>query len=145
MANVVTIDYLYGAPGDGTRQHVVSLSGVLDTAHEAGVVKINVSDFTNDNHTNDPATQVAIDKIEWSIFGGAIDFVQLHFDEATDDLIITMTGTGEIDYTSIGGSQDPRSTTPVGDIKLTTGSDTAIAAGTLEAHYSVTIWFRTKH
>ena len=145
MANVVTIDYVYGDEGDETRRHVVNLTGILDTAHEAAVQKINVSAFTNNAHTTTTATQVAIDKIEWSIFGGAIDFVQLHFDATTDDMIITMTGTGEIDYSDIGGFQDPRSTGATGDIMLTTGSDTAIAAGTLEAHYNITIWFRTKH
>ena len=137
MANTVSTQFIYGAGGDETRRHVINLQGNLDTTHESAVVKIDISTFTNDNHTITTAVSVVIEKIEWSIQG--IERVSLLFDATTDDEIITMAGSGEIDYSDVGGFADPRSTGFTGDVVLTTG-DTAPPDGS----YDITIWFRTK-
>jgi len=136
MADVVSTQFIYGAGGDGTRRHVINLQGDLDTAHESAVIKINVSTFTNDNHTNVTAVSVVIDKIEWNIQG--LNWVKLLFDATTDDEIITMSGGGEIDYSDVGGFADPKTTGTTGDVVLSTGE------GQVDGTYDVTIWFRTK-
>lgn len=136
MANTVSTQFIYGAGGDGTRRHVINLQGDLDTTQESAVVKIDVSTFTNDNHTIATAVSVVIDKIEWNIQG--LNRVSLFFDATTDDEIITMSWAGEIDYSDVGGFADPRSTGFTGDVVLTTGE------GVPDGTYDITIWFRTK-
>jgi hypothetical protein len=134
MANVVDVKTLF----NGRRTKVFHLVGMLDTAQESDVAKIDISAFT------DPlgrvATYTAIDKIEFAVNNG---YVLLEWDHTTDDEIATLTGQGCIDWTPMGGNVDPRTAGATGDIVLTTLSTGTIGA-TNALTYDITIYVRMK-
>jgi len=72
----------------------------------------------------------------WSIQG--FTSVQLLWDAATDDEMITMSGDGSANFEGVGGKHDPKSTTPVGDVLVTT---LGAAAG---ASYDIRLVFKKK-
>lgn len=69
------------------------------------------------------ADMFSLMEITWCVQG--FEYVQLLWDAATDDEIITMSGDGSANFRGVGGKHDPQSTTPVGDVLLTSqGADT---------------------
>jgi len=116
-------------------RYVVKLTNISDGTGESGVVKVDVSALTNASGA--AATMAHVWRIEYNIQG--FTSVRLHWDAATDDEIAVLpTGSGVIDFTPEGGMADPQSTTPVGDIKLTTANTTSGNT------YDITLWVRLK-
>ena len=109
-----------------------------DGTGESAVVKFNVSDFTNPllGVGTATATYTVIDRIEYSVWG--FNYVVLEWDAATNDEIAVLKGQGVIDWAPEGGNVDPQSTTPVGDIVLTTDG------GADGSGYDITIWIKPK-
>lgn len=97
------------------RIRVVRLQNRSDGTGESGVVKIDVSTLTT--LAGATCTYITILRIDYSISGMT---VRLDWDAATDDEVVTLAGSGALDWSSEGGITDPRSGTPVGDVKLTT-------------------------
>jgi len=116
-------------------RYVVKLTNISDGTGESGIVKVDVSALTNASGA--AATMAHVWRIEYNIQG--FTSVRLHWDAATDDEIAVLpTGSGVLDFSPEGGMTDPQSTTPVGDIKLTT-------AGTTSGNtYDITLWTRLK-
>ena len=114
-------------------RYCMKFTNISDGTGESSVVKVDVSTLVNGR--GDAGTQCVIKRIEYNIQG--FTSVRLHWDAATDDEIaILPTGSGVLDFTPEGGLKDPQSTTPVGDIKLTT-------AGTTSGNtYDISVWFR---
>lgn len=137
MANVVDVKTLF----NGRRTKAFHLYGVLDTANESDVIKVDISTFTDPN--GQVATYTAIDRIEYAIGGAAV--VTLEWDHTTDDEIAVLSGQGVIDWTLMGGNIDPRTAGGTGDIVLTTvGTATATPSGTNLITYDISIYLRMK-
>ena len=116
-------------------RYVVKLTNISDGTGESGVVKVDVSALLNASGA--AATMAHVWRIEYNIQG--FTSVRLHWDAATDDEIAVLpTGSGVLDFSPEGGMTDPQSTTPVGDIKLTTANTTSGNT------YDITLWVRLK-
>ena len=116
-------------------RYVVKLTNISDGTGESGVVKVDVSALTSASGA--AATMAHVWRIEYNIQG--FTSVRLHWDAATDDEIAVLpTGSGVLDFSPEGGMTDPQSTTPVGDIKLTTANTTSGNT------YDITLWVRLK-
>ena len=127
MADTVDSKVIRNANG----RYCVKLTNISDGTGESGVVKVDVSTLTN--AAGAAATKFHPRRIEYNIQG--FTSVRLHWDAATDDEIAVLpSGSGVLDYTPEGGLVDPRSTTPVGDVKLTTANTTAGNT------YDITLW-----
>lgn len=117
----------------GDKRYVVRLTNLSDGTGETAVVKVDISGITRPNGV--PVTKTVVEKIEYDISGMT---VRLYWDAATDDEIAVLSGAGFLDWTEAGGLVDPQSTTPVGDILLTTNAHTSGDT------YTITLYLRLK-
>jgi hypothetical protein len=116
-------------------RYVAHWTNICDGTGESGVIKVDVSALNNASGA--AATYTAVKRIEYNIQG--FTSVRLHWDAATDDeLAVLPAGSGVLDWTPEGGNVDPLSTTPVGDIKLTTAGNTSGST------YDITIFLTLK-
>jgi hypothetical protein len=119
----------------GTRKLVKRYTNVSDGTGESAVNKLDISTLTSFNGI--APTSVKIMKIFWSIQG--FTSVRLFWDHTTDDEITVLgAGVGDVDYSSVGGLMDPKSTGGTGDVLLTTAG---LVAGNT---YDITIVFELK-
>jgi hypothetical protein len=91
MANAVTTQVLQ----DGSRNAVVKLTGVLDTANESYVVKINPANFAG------IPIGFSIHHIDYSI-SDPLE-IQLFWDATTPAIIQPLAGRGKLSFSSFGG------------------------------------------
>lgn len=103
----------------GNKSAQFAFTNLSDGTGESAVQKIDISTLPGS------PTAIVINKAWFAINGMA---VQVLFDHATDDLILTLAGTGYYDFTQIGGLKDPSAGTSTGDLLFTTqghsGTDT---------------------
>lgn len=128
MADTVDTKIVYSG-----RYHVVHLQNRSDGTGESGVTKVDISTLTT--RAGAVCTYTTIDRIEYDCGGMS---VRLDWDHTTDDEITTLSGGGALDWSSVGGLTDPRSSGGTGDILLTTNGH---ASGD---SYDISIWLRAK-
>ena len=116
---------------DGKKLAVIQCTGVFatTTGEETDAVKVDVSTLTP------VPTTVKIQRI-W--YNNTVPGTFLEFDGATDGLAVVFDDSGEgyLDYRAFGGLQD-NSTTPTGDITLTTLGTAAAGNG---YNFVIEIW-----
>jgi hypothetical protein len=119
-----------------------TLQAIGDT-DQTGVKILDLSAKTFPTNRQAGESGVAADhsftlmEAKWSVQG--FEYVQLKWDAATDDEIITMSGDGSADFWVKGGRKDPKSTTPVGDVLLDSQG-----AGTDSSYFIQLIWKKHK-
>ena len=97
-------------------EYTVHLTGInSDATGETDVVKIDKSALLN-KVGNEPLS-INIMSARWNIQG--FTYVLIEWDAATDDTAMVLSGNGYDNFEAAGGLRDPRSTTTVGDILLT--------------------------
>lgn len=104
----------------GTRRLVINVTGIFSVADETDTVIIDRSTLVGPDGVNIPG-RIRIDEITWAV-GIGFDYVQLSFDDATDESIDYYQGQGYMDYRPYGGKSmtgDPTTATE-GDVQLTT-------------------------
>lgn len=116
---------------NGPRNTIICASNVLST-DETDQVIVDITTLRDAN--NNIAEYATIEKIEYSITG--LDHIELKWDHATDDRIVALKGSGQIDYRSFGGRADPQSSATGGNILLST---VGASAG---AGYTLKLWIR---
>jgi hypothetical protein len=122
---------------NGSKLYAIRLTNVSDSTGESAVVKVDVSALSAGPDRVNAPTKVKVREILYNIQG--FSSVRLLWDATTDDEIAVLpAGNGYLDYTSVGGLVDPRSTGAVGDILLTTAG---AAAG---ATYDITLILEKK-
>lgn len=117
MADAVDTKVIRNANG----RYTVLLQNASDGTGETNVVKVDVSTLLNAMRAT--CTYTVVERIDYDVWG--FNYVQLKWDAATDDEIATLSGSGSLDFTYEGGAKDPQSTTPVGDILLSTSGTTS--------------------
>jgi hypothetical protein len=133
MADAVTATYLFS----GRNRKILHLTSISDGTGESAVVKADISALTYGAGNRLVPTYTSVQMIEYNIQG--MSSVRLHWDHDTNDVIAVLPeGSGCIDWWSMGGKADPRSTGGTGDIILTTNGH--VSGGT----YDITIWFKPK-
>lgn len=130
MADIVDVKQI----SHGPRRYATRLTNQSDGTGEAGVVKIDISAFTDSNGKT--CTYTAVDRIEYSVSG--FNYVVLAWDHTADDEIAVLSGSGVIDVSIDGPLVDPQSAGGTGDIILTT--DGAVDG----CAYDITIYWRPK-
>jgi hypothetical protein len=126
-----TVDIKYTSKG---RYHQVRLQNRSDGTGESGVTKIDISTLLTPAGAT--CTWIVVDRIESTINGMT---VRLDWDHTTDDELATLApGGAPLDWSSVGGNPDPKSSGGTGDVLLTTIGH---AAGST---YDITITFRCK-
>lgn len=137
MATTFQNDTLY----EGNNIIVVHIQAYGDTDQSAAkVIDLGTTTFPDNRqagHTGVAGTDsFSLMEASWSVQG--FEYVQLLWDAATDDEIITMSGDGSANFRGVGGKHDPISSTPVGDVVVTTKG-----AGT-DSSYDITLVFKKK-
>lgn len=103
----------------GNKSAQFAFTNLSDGTGESVVQKIDISTLPGS------PTAIVINKAWFAVNGMA---VQVIFDHATDDLVLTLAGTGYYDFAQIGGLKDPSAGTSTGDLLFTTqghsGTDT---------------------
>lgn len=84
----------------------------VDTGEATPVQKIDISGLQG------APTTVRIMKIDYSVSNGMS--VGILFDHTTDDLVLNLTGSGNMDFRNTNGLPDPASTGGTGDIMFST-------------------------
>lgn len=130
MADTVDVKQISSGP----RRYATRLTNQCDGTGEAGVIKIDISTFTDSN--GKVCTYTAIDRIEYAVAG--FNYVVLAWDHTTDDEIAVLSGNGVIDASMDGSLIDPKTVGGTGDILLTTDG---AADG---CSYDITIYWRPK-
>lgn len=100
----------------GGKHHIVRLQNISDGTGESGVVKVDLSALVKSDGT--APTKSRVKEIFWN--SGGFTSIRLYWDHTTDDEIAALSGSGYLDFHSIGGLLDPASTGGTGDILLTT-------------------------
>lgn len=118
------------------RRYVTHHTNVSDNTGESAVTKVDISGLTIFPSATVP-TYTIVDRIEYNIQG--FTSVRLFWDHTTDDEIAVLpTGSGVLDWSTVGGKVDPRTSGDTGDIKLTTAGS---ASGNT---YDITLYLRLK-
>jgi len=112
MADAVTSQTLF----DGSKNTIRKFTNVSDGTGESDVQKVDISGLTG------APSAVRILQAWWVCSG--MD-VRLIFDHTTDDIILTLSGDGYMDFREIGGIPDPASSGGTGDILFTTFGHTS--------------------
>lgn len=131
MADAVDTKVIYS----GIKRQVTQFTSRSDGTGESGVIKIDISTYTNPN--GQVATYMTIDFIEYSVWG--FNYVALFWDHTTDDEAAVLKGTGVMDWVNQGGNTDPRTAGGTGDLLFTTNG------GASGSGYDVTIHWRPKN
>lgn len=122
MADTVDTKVLF----NGSKIYAIRLTNICDGTGESAVIKADISTLTGPDKVNAPS-KFKVREILYNING--FTSVRLLWDATTDDEIAVLpTGSGYIDYTSLGGSIDPKTTGFTGDILLTTAGNTSGAS-----------------
>lgn len=112
MADTVTTQVIY----NGNQTYAVHITNECDGTGESGVVKVDISALISDNGAT--ATYTTIEEISGQVAG--FNYVKLAWDHTADDTIAVLSGPHYMDWRSLGGLTDPRTTGGTGDILLTT-------------------------
>jgi hypothetical protein len=111
----------------GQNRRAIRLTNVSDGTGESAVVKIDKSAFTGPDGTE--PTTISIEEIFWNIQG--FTSIRLFWDHTTDDEIVVLSGSGYLDFTKLGGLDDPASSGETGDVILTTAGAVSGATYTI--------------
>lgn len=115
MADAVVTTVLNSDP----RIYAVHLTNICDGTGESAVVKVDRSTLLTSAGAE--PNRLVIRSCRWAVQG--FTSVRILWDAATDDVAMLLTNNGYDNFTSVGGLRDPRSTTNVGDILLTTNGN----------------------
>ena len=115
----------------GTKRYVVRLTNISDGTGESAVTKVDRSALIGPG--GGVPTYLIVEKIEYACDGMQ---VRLHWNDATDDEIAVLAGSGFFDWTDSGGIKHPQvpGAADEGDIVLTTNAHTAGDAYTVTLH-----------
>ena len=128
--------------GETREVYIVHLTNVSDGTGEADVIKVDKSTLL----ASDGAEPAALDieRVAWNCEGMA---VRVEFDHDVDDLVLALSGHGDIDFRgsdaqggtpSLCSLKDPRTTGGTGDLLVTTVGHTSGDT------YNVTLWLRKR-
>ena len=130
MADVTSVQTLV----DNERNLVVKLCGVLDTAHVARADAVDVSAL------NPPVpVEVTLQKVEYSTREGLS--VNLYWNATADQLFLTLSGSGIMDFSCFGGLTNNAGAGVNGDVQYETTGATP-GATTAITTYSVILTFK---
>lgn len=110
MADAVTARTLATILSGGNRA-IRAFTNLSDGTGESAVTKVTLSTLSGS------PSQVFIKRIWFTIQGMS---VRVLFDHGTDDTVLLLTGTGMLDFQSVGGISDPGAAGGTGDILFTT-------------------------
>ncbi|MCR4338512.1 MAG: hypothetical protein NUW01_01350 [Gemmatimonadaceae bacterium] len=114
--------------------YTIRLLNHSDGSGESAVKKVDRSTLTGPSHVEPYGLDVV--SIRWAVEG--FSYVLVLWDAATDDECAICINNGYENYSDVGGDRDPRSTTNVGDILVTTSGAISGAA------YDITLRLRLR-
>ena len=109
----------------GNRKLIVNITWTYSVGDESDVVVVDRSTLIGPDGVNIPG-RIRIDEITWAV-GVGFDYVELSWDDATDEVIEYLQGQGYMDYRQAGGKSmtgDPTTDTE-GDIQISTSGGAA--------------------
>jgi len=131
MADTVNTDTIFA----GTNRHVIHIQNKSDGTGESAVSKLDISGLIGPNGA--APSKVVLEEVNYNIVG--FSSVQLFWDHTANDEMVTLpTGSGYLDFRSVGGKVDPASAGGTGDVLLTTVGASATST------YDITLAFRLK-
>ena len=121
---------------NGTRTYVVKLTNQSDGTGESGVTKIDLRDVRLSN--GDTPGSLCLEEVVWSVAG--FNYVTLFWDRKPEPIeMLVLKGNGYLDFTEIGGYQDPKKDQDgTGNILLTTDG------GADGSSYQISLCFKPK-
>ena len=112
---------------DGPRNYKATFRNTSDGTGESTVVKVDASSLTGPDEVSE-VDWFSIKSVQYDVQG--FTSVDIIFDAATDDIALSLSGQGYMEFDS--DIPDPRSTTYTGDITFTTNGAINNASYTID-------------
>ena len=133
MADAVTTQVLFNGP----RHLVVKLTDVSDGTGMAGVTLVDAQSATYavnvQGNAEVPGVHLKLTRLQYDCAGMK---VKLLWDAGTDDTMLVLGGFGTLDFTGIGGLQNPLSSGATGSVLVSTIGAAANTTATLVAWFT---------